>query len=162
MNNWVLAREESLPDGIDELARSARNEGFRFLDRLIGDHRSGDNTFARPGEVLFAAREGGRLVAIGGLNVDPFDSNGNTGRLRRLYVDPTCRGRGLGKDLVRALENVAAQHFETLRLFTDDANAARFYRFLGYSEVALVAKVSHQKILTRHPSDARRMQCCSH
>ena len=62
MINCALESEATLPDGIDELARSARNEGIRFLDRLIGDHRSGDNVLARPGEGLFAVRENGRLV----------------------------------------------------------------------------------------------------
>jgi len=162
MSNWVLGSEASLPDGIDELARSARNEGFRFLDRLIGDHRSGDNRFARLGEVLLAIRENGRLIAIGGLNIDPFDRSGTTGRLRRLYVDPTCRGRGVGKALAHALENVAVQHFDRLRLFTDHANAARFYRSLGYSEVALDAKVSHHKVLRAQSPSSRSLQCCSH
>lgn len=84
MGNWALESEAMLPDGIDEFARSARNEEFRLLDRLIGDHRSGDNVFARPGDVLTAVRENGRLVGIGGLNIDPFDGTGTTGRLRLL------------------------------------------------------------------------------
>jgi GNAT superfamily N-acetyltransferase len=162
MITWVLESVATLPEGIDELARSARNEGFLFLDRLIGDHRTGDNMFARPGEVLFAVREDGRLVGIGGLNIDPFDTSGTTGRLRRLYVDPTCRGRGMGKALVRALESVAVQHFVALRLFTDDATAARFYLALGYSAVASDGQASHQKMLTEKSINQRRRACCNH
>ena len=140
-----------LPDGIKELALSARNQGFRFLDRLINDHRSGSNTFSKPGEVLLTLRENGRLVGIGGLNIDPFDGSGNTGRLRRLYVDPSCRGRGAGRALVHALEAVAVQHFATLRLFTDDSDAARFYVSLGYTAVLSDTEASHQKIFTDQP-----------
>lgn len=148
MSTWLPERVAMLPDGIECLALSARNEGFRFLDRLLKDYRSGANTFAKPGEVLCAIREGGRLVGIGGLNIDPFDGSGRTGRLRRLYVDPAFRGRGVGRALVCALEAVAVQHFCTLRLFTDDSDASRFYQSLGYTAVSSDAKASHQKIFT--------------
>ena len=109
-----------------------------------------------------AVKVGATLVGIGGLNIDPFDGTGTTGRLRRLYVDPTCRGRGMGKTLVRALEICAAQSFVTLRLFTDDAEAARFYLALGYSAVSSDGKASHQKILTKKQGNQRSKACCSH
>lgn len=56
MSTWAPESVAMLPDGIEGLARSARNEGFRFMDRLINEYRSGSNTFSNPGEVLLALR----------------------------------------------------------------------------------------------------------
>ena len=151
MGTWALESVAMLPDEIEVLAASARHEGFRFVDRLIEDYRSGANTFAKPEEVLIAIRQNGRLVGVGGLNIDPFEGSVNVGRLRRLYVDPNFRGRGVGRALVRALETIAVQHFCTLRLFTDDHDAARFYRSLGYAAVSSDANASHQKLFTDRP-----------
>lgn|GEM_PF-437765 len=162
LNTRALEILTTLPEGIDELAVSAAREGFRFVDRLIQDYRSGENTFSKPGEVLFVVREGGRVKATGGLNIDPFDASGKTGRLRRLYVDPACRGNGMGRALVDALEGVAVQHFRTLRLFTDNADAVRFYLALGYVAVLCDAHASHQKIFEEYQLDTRRSRCCSH
>lgn len=55
------------------------------------------------------------------------------------------------KTLVPALEICAAQSFVTLRLFIDDAEAARLYLAVGFMAVSSDGKASHQKILTKKP-----------
>ncbi|OTA69242.1 protease synthase and sporulation negative regulatory protein PAI 1 [Hypoxylon sp. EC38] len=58
--------------------------------------------------------------------------------LRRLYVDVSAHGRGVGSKLIAAVENRAkAEGFRTLWLtvWEDNAGAQRLYRKLGYVKV---------------------------
>lgn len=138
---------EALPDDICELASKAREEGFVFLDRLIKDFGTGENTFAKTGEALFAVRDKGRLVAVGGLNIDPRAHDQSVGRVRRLYVDPESRRDGVGKMLMEVIEQAARKSFSELRLLTDTERGARFYNQLGYRQVSGLEHVSHIKSL---------------
>ncbi len=136
------------PEDMIKLGQKARGEGFRFIDRLIEDFQSGANTFSAPGEVLFEVRDSGRLIAVGGLNGDPHFVGKRTGRLRRIYVDPDYRRKGVGRILVGAIESTAKAHFSELHLFTDSDRAAGFYASLGYADVSNVEHVSHIKTLS--------------
>ena len=56
-------------------------------------------------QVLFAvARHSGRAVGCGAVVVGP-----EHGELKRMYVDPSCRGRGVGGQLLAFLEETAAR-----------------------------------------------------
>jgi len=143
----TVSQIKILPDDLPELATKARNEGFRFLDRLAQEFADGKNTFAKTGEALFEVRDEGRLVGVGGLNIDPYGGDCTAGRVRRLYVDPDHRGNGIGKILMGAIEDVARDSFSELRLLTDTTIGARFYDRLGYRSVSGHEHVSHIKIL---------------
>lgn len=60
--------------------------------------------------------------------------------MKRLYVRPEFRGRGLGRDLVRALVKEACQSpYEKMRLDTIVASmpeAVGLYRSLGFQDIA--------------------------
>lgn len=142
----LVERINALPDDIDGLLVQSIDEGFNFVRRLIADFDTGKNRFDQPGEALFAALDGERLVAIGGVNIDPFESASGIGRVRRVYVLPECRGSGVGRQLMGAIEAHAAKHFRQLNLYTDTVSAAQFYQRLGYVAVSLDG-VSHQKRL---------------
>ncbi|MGN6609565.1 MAG: GNAT family N-acetyltransferase [Jatrophihabitans sp.] len=59
--------------------------------------------FAPPHGVFLLGREQGRAVAMGGFRrVDD-----RTVEIKRMYVDPSARGRGWGRRMVRALEREA-------------------------------------------------------
>lgn len=143
----LVTRIDQLPEGIDELLTRSEEEGYNFIRRLIADFDTGRNCFDQPGEALFAALDGERLVAIGGVNIDPFESVSGIGRVRRVYVLPECRGSGLGRLLMDEIEAHATQYFRLLNLYTDTVDAALFYQRLGYEAVAL-DEASHQKALT--------------
>jgi GNAT superfamily N-acetyltransferase len=117
---------------IAPLLEEARQAGFRALDRLVEDWASGANRFDGPGEVLFAALDGGRVVGVCGLNIDPYAPGGRVGRVRRLYVLAGYRRRGIGRQLVGRAVDRARGIFERLRLRTDSEGAARFYEALGF------------------------------
>lgn len=126
----------SLPlAGLEALRAEAALQHFRFVDRLISDWDSGLNTFDHPGETLLAAYEGDRLIAIGGLNNDPYTKGDATGRIRHVYVLAELRRRGVGRSLVNCLLKAAEGAFSEVRLRTDTPKAANFYDRCGFDRI---------------------------
>jgi len=125
------------------LAAQARTEGHRFLDVLVDDWISGENRFGLPGEAFFVARAGSRLVATCGLNRDPWAGDVRVGRLRRLYVAPDWRLRGLARLLTRAALCAARGHFDSVRLRTFSTEAVAFYLRIGFRPAGH-AEASHE------------------
>jgi GNAT superfamily N-acetyltransferase len=121
--------------GLDDLQAEARAEGYNFVETLVADWASGANRFDAPGEALFACFEDGRLVAVGGLNVDPFAGDAQVGRIRRVYVRAGWRGRGIGARLVARLIEEARKSFACVRLRAENPAAARLYERLGFTPI---------------------------
>ena len=117
--------------------------GLHFVRRLTDEWLNGVNRFDQPGEALFAVRDGADVVAVGGLNIDPYTTEPATGRVRHLYVLAAHRRRGLGERLVTEIIAAARGHFHTLRLSTSNPDAARLYERLGFCPRAGVAKCTH-------------------
>ncbi len=124
-----------LPSGIEELCAEALGDGFRFMDRFVSDWHAGTNRFAGPGEVLLGAFRAGDLVAVGGLNRDPYADQDGVGRLRHLYVRRLARHSGMGSVLVRQLLDRAEGVFHSVRLRTETREAADFYISLGFQPI---------------------------
>ncbi len=136
---------EQLPDGFAELASRAQAEGFTMLTRLAEAFAQGTNRFDRPGEALYAGWLDEKLVAIGGINIDPYFTDEKIGRIRHLYIDPTLRGQGIGRAMMRVIEEGGFKHFRQLQLFTPTEAASKFYVAIGYQAVNDVERVSHIK-----------------
>jgi hypothetical protein len=128
------------------LVEESEREGFRFLARLRQEFEDGRNRFDAPGEALLGCYRGAGLVAVGGLNQDPYSPEPRVGRLRHLYVSPAYRRRRVGRMLVDALVAAARPHFGVLLLRTDTPAAARFYETLGFAAVAL-PYATHRMVL---------------
>jgi GNAT superfamily N-acetyltransferase len=79
--------------------------------------------------------EEGLLLAVGGLNLDPFAGRPDIGRLRRVYVRPAWRNKGIGRALVTALVDQARRNFRCVRLRAENADAARLYESMGFSPI---------------------------
>jgi GNAT superfamily N-acetyltransferase len=92
---------EELPAGFDALRAEARDEGYRFAERLAADWLSGTIRFDREGEGLLAARVNGVLAGIGGLTIEPVVPDAL--RMRRFYVRLAYRRSGIGRKLATAL-----------------------------------------------------------
>ena len=128
-----LLRLTELPaGGLADLAAEAEAGGFRFVRRLVTEWGSGEERFDGPGEVLFVAVEGGRVVGVCGLTADPYTQAERVGRVRHLYVAVSHRRRGIGRELVTEVVRAARGSFDLLRLRTNDDAAARFYAALGF------------------------------
>ncbi len=119
-------------EGLEDLQAEAHAEGYNFIDTLVEEWASGANRFDAPGECLLGHFDGASLVAVGGLNVDPFAGDPRIGRIRRVYVRREWRRKGIGRALVSALIEEAKRNFECVRLRAENAEAARLYERLGF------------------------------
>jgi ribosomal protein S18 acetylase RimI-like enzyme len=126
-----------------DLVAESLAEGFRFLERLDVEWRSGANRFDKPGEALFLAKSGTRTVGICGLNVDPYAGDPQIGRVRHLYVAASHRRQGIGRALVNHVINEATSSFNRLTLRTSSESAAAFYRTLGFTESSTIPDTTH-------------------
>lgn len=85
------------------LVQESKEEGFKFLKKLINEYENELNTFNKSGECLYGIFQGEKLIGIGGLNADPYTENNKIGRLRRFYIAKDYRRIGLGKLLLNKL-----------------------------------------------------------
>jgi GNAT superfamily N-acetyltransferase len=122
--------------GMERLQSEAQAEGYDFIQTLVDDWASAQNRFDAPGEILCGHLDQGLLVAVGGLNCDPFAGRPDMGRIRRVYVRPAWRNKGIGRALVSALIDAARSHFRCVRLRAENANAARLYERMGFVPIA--------------------------
>jgi len=111
--------------------------------RLADEWASGANRFDRPGEALFVARSAGDVVGVCGLNVDPYATAPDVGRVRHLYVLRAHRHRGIGQQLVTAIVQAARGRFQRLRLRTQNPEAARLYERLGFRAAVDATDCTH-------------------
>ncbi|WP_318841572.1 GNAT family N-acetyltransferase [Metabacillus halosaccharovorans] len=102
------------------LIKQSKEEGFRFIERLVNDYKNGANTFNNSGEALFGVfNEKEELIAIGGLNKDTYSQKPYIGRLRRFYVTKEYRRNGIGSLLIKRIMNEAVKYYKILVLHTD-------------------------------------------
>ncbi len=129
----VVRLQDGLPGDFDRLRAAAAAEGWRHMDRLSAEVEAGAPVFL----ALFAVREGGGLVGIGGLTQEPSpDDGGPALRLHRLYVHPDTRRRGVGRTLASALIQEGLDSVRRLTVHTDDAHAEAFWRAQGFALVS--------------------------
>ena len=97
------------------------------------NHLLGVGDLAGPNVRFLVARSRGRAVACGGLVLDQH----GYGEIKRMYVDPEHRGLGIGKSILRQLEQLAVDEgCDCVRLETgvDQPEALTLYRNAGYTE----------------------------
>ena len=146
--NLEIVRLEQLPvKDLGPLLEESRRQGHEFLDRLVSEYIGGTNQFKKPGEGLFGAYVDQQLVAIGGLNQDPYSSEPDIGRVRHLYVLSAWRKQGVGKRLVQAIIAAAKGRFRLLTLRTFSADADGFYRALGFQTSPKIDRATHYLVL---------------
>ncbi|RTR36227.1 GNAT family N-acetyltransferase [Robertmurraya yapensis] len=145
MGKFEVKRISNLLDfDLNRFLEQSKKEGFRIVERLVTDYKNGSNTFNLIGESLFGVfNEEGLLVAIGGLNKDPFSKEQCIGRLRRFYVIKEYRRNGIGSLLVTKLIEEAKRYYEILVLHTDTEEADKFYTSLGFLKKNLYPSSSH-------------------
>ncbi len=96
---------------------------------------------APPYGQFLLARQGGRPVAMGGWRFVPEVTQTDAARpveLKRMFVRPEARGRGLGQHLLQCLERDAAAagaDWALLQTGRPQVDAIRLYRRMGYREV---------------------------
>lgn len=89
--------------------------------------------FEPPQGAFVVARAAGRALPVGGVGVR--SSAPGTGEVKRLWVDPDWRERGVGRALMAALEGAAQRlGFDSLELATGDRQpeAVALYAATGW------------------------------
>jgi GNAT superfamily N-acetyltransferase len=106
-------------------------EGFEVALSTVSDTAA----YREPRGAFLVARLGDRAVGCGALTRTAPD----VGYIKRMWVDGSVRGRGVGRRMLEALEDTAwtlgcrVAELETNRALTA---AIRLYRGAGYEEVA--------------------------
>jgi GNAT superfamily N-acetyltransferase len=101
--------------------------------------------FEPPAGALVVAYDGDQAVACGGVRV----LAPGLAEIKRMYVTPSARGRGLGRTLLRALEAAAVDlgcdraRLDTAASFTE---AVALYRSAGYSDIAAYNQNPHATV----------------
>jgi GNAT superfamily N-acetyltransferase len=121
-----------LPDSFAILEKESKFLGFNFLEKMNLEWRSGKNRFNKSGEIALAAFKDGKLIGIGGVNMDPYLNDAGIGRIRHLYVLKEFRRLGVGKALIEKLVEHSRTSFHMIRLRTDTKEAALFYERVGF------------------------------
>ena len=123
-------------------------EGYGMVECLLRDYRQGKNQFNETGECLFALLEAHTVIGVAGLNIEPDSSFSNAGRIRRFYIVPSFRGKGLGKALLAVIESRAREYFGRLTVNVGTSGAYGFYESLGF-ETLESESITHLKNLVR-------------
>lgn len=142
----VQIEQLSLAD-LQPLLQEAREQGFEFLDRLVEAYLAGVNQFAQPGEALFGVYSDQNMIAVGGLNRDPYLQEADTGRVRHVYVLSSWRGQGVGKQLVQHIIDEARRHYRLLTLRTLTEPASKFYCAIGFQTEPEIPGATHHLVL---------------
>ena len=149
MEDLEIVRLKQLPrDDLQPLLKESREQGYEFIDRLITEYVNGLNQFQKSGEGLYGVYDKQQLIAIGGLNRDPYLDQSNVARVRHVYVLSAWRNQGVGKKLVETIIEEAKDQFSllTLRTFSDQADG--FYRALGFQKKPEIKYATHHLSLT--------------
>lgn len=125
----------ALPSDFLILESESKIEGFKFLEKMRLEWDSGKNRFDKVGEALYGIFDDDKLVAIGGINLDPYTSEHSIGRVRHLYVLKDYRKYGLGTILVKKILENGSKSFSKVRLRTHTIAASKFYENFGFKKV---------------------------
>jgi GNAT superfamily N-acetyltransferase len=128
---------------LEGLLAASAAEGVHIIQTLIDRWNDGSNRFDQPGEALFFALEGGNVIGVGGRNIDPYVGDSRVLRVRRIYVSPAFRARGIARLLLKAILDVPTQDFTCFTLATQNPAAARLYESIGFSPTG-EAQTTHQ------------------
>ncbi len=97
------------------------------------NHMLAAEALAQPHVLFYVARVAGEAAGCGALLV-----KGNAAEIKRMFVQETARGLGLGRQILHHLEAAAARSgIHMLRLETGVAShaACRLYESCGYSRI---------------------------
>lgn len=133
--------KDLLNEDIEELRNESKKEGYNLIEKLINDFISGKNKFNKPGEALIVYEVGGKIIGVCGLNIDPADPE--RGRMRRLYVLPQYRKKGIGRELVQELIDHSTKNFKSVSVNIGNFDISKFYEGLGFKKYDKEEGITH-------------------
>jgi putative acetyltransferase len=136
-DNTVIAQER--PDQPEVVALLDALD--RYLQSLYppeANHIMSVQELLAPEVSFFVARKAGRMVGTGAVRRMPGEAatgGERYGEIKRMYVDPTLRGKRVGSRLLFALEDALIAEDITLALLetgAEQTQAVRLYERSGY------------------------------
>jgi len=127
---FVIRQIVELPAQLDQLQQEAEAEGRNMISMLRDEWRSGANRFDRPGEILALGTVDGEIAGIGGTTQDFMDSNWL--RMRRFYVRPAFRRRGVDRQIALFVLNHAMTFDRPIVLYSAGSDAELFWPTIGF------------------------------
>jgi GNAT superfamily N-acetyltransferase len=132
----IALADVRLPEAADLIRRLSAELSQRYQeDDGNGQFRPADVLQPRSGFVL--ARWQDEAVGCGAFR--PLEGEGGIAEIKRMYVEPAYRGRGIGRRILAALEEFARQAgYERVWLETGTAQpeAVHLYEVSGYRQIA--------------------------
>lgn len=134
-----LELRRSRYDDPDAIALTARVQEY-YVEIYGGPDNDPVTTeeFSSPNGGFLLGYLDGQPVAMGGWLWAPAQAPG-TAQIRRMYVDPSVRRRGVGRRVLAALETDAAEHGAATVILTTgrpQTDAIALYRAAGYADIA--------------------------
>ena len=129
-----------------EILQSSREEGHNMVRRLLEDFAAEINPFDLPGEALWIHPDAGAVTGVCGLNRETEKGFDQAGRIRRLYVVPGYRGKGIARSLLETVITFASEHYELLTVNVGQLAAGSFYEHLGFNPIEH-PRITHTKVL---------------
>lgn len=102
---------------------------FEFAFALLKESKLDPSYLKQDHIRLFQFQEGEQIIGVGGLEVF-----GALALLRSVAVKPEFRGKGVGKELVVQIEQVA-KHSGIKSLYLLTNTAADFFQSIGYQQI---------------------------
>ena len=128
------------PDAQVLLAQLSRDLAERYPDETDGAGNFDPDDATVPRGIFLIAWFGGDAVGCGALR--PFPAVPGTAEIKRMYVAPTVRGRGIGRELLNELER-RARDFGYTRLCLETGvrqpEAVALYQKAGFLPIAKYA-----------------------
>lgn len=143
--NIVKLNSETIHQ-LEQLAKDALQDGYKIVRRTIDQWVSGENQFDKYQEVLYAVEIDQSIVAIGGINIDPYLMDDDIGRVRHFYVHRQYRQKGIARALLELVLKEKAAHYTVIRLTTNNEAAMQLYEEFGFKKV-VEFKATHVKVV---------------
>ena len=116
----------------------AKSENIQVVSKLISSWSDNESFFGERGEGLWIARstESGEVIGVGGITICPTFTEGR--RVRRFYIAPHWRRRGVATALANeCIERAKSAGVSTVTCHAAaSATAPRFWESIGFEPVA--------------------------
>ncbi len=130
----IEIKEMDSPDVAELLSHVQLELNARYPEDDPHPRKLTPEEFREPAGLFLVAREGQRFVACGGIR----KRDQQTAEVKRMFVEPDARNRGLGREILKDLEAAARKlGYQLIRLETGDRQpeAVALYEQAGYHRI---------------------------
>jgi acetyltransferase len=121
---------------LDTMSLAVLERGYRDVVAALDDRE----------RLLLVADEGGQIVGMAQLVFSGATNADHRAEVQRLGVSAEARGRGIGRQLMAAVEEAARESGVTLLWLTthDGTEACAFYEAIGYTKLGVMPNYSRR------------------